>query len=58
MRKNPSLVSGLEGWEKVGGTSVWKARGGYGSQGDNAARENSTRERIWFSPYCLWVTLF
>jgi len=31
----------------------WKARGGYGSQGDNAARENSKKERIWFSPYCL-----
>jgi DNA adenine methylase len=31
----------------------WKARGGYGSQGDNAARDNSERERIWFSPNCL-----
>jgi DNA adenine methylase len=38
-----------EGWECI----PWKARGGYGSQGDNSARENSTRERIWFSPHCL-----
>jgi DNA adenine methylase len=32
---------------------AWKAHGGYGSQGENAARENSGRERIWFSPHCL-----
>ena len=32
---------------------AWKARGGYGSQGENAARENAGRERIWFSPHCL-----
>lgn len=31
----------------------WKAAGGYGSQGDNAARNNAHRERIWFSPHCL-----
>ncbi len=31
----------------------WKARGGYGSQGTGAGRENSNRERIWFSPHCL-----
>jgi hypothetical protein len=36
-------------WEVV----EWKAKGGYGSQGDNAARVNSGRERIWFSPHCL-----
>jgi hypothetical protein len=36
-------------WEEVG----WKARGGYGSQGDNQARENAKKETIWFSPYCL-----
>jgi DNA adenine methylase len=41
-------------WECI----PWKARGGYGSQGDNAARKNSTRERIWFSPYCLRNSLF
>ncbi len=32
---------------------AWKARGGYGSQGDGAGRENSARERIWFSPHCV-----
>lgn len=31
----------------------WKARGGYGSQGESNGRENCTRERIWFSPHCL-----
>lgn len=30
----------------------WKARGGYGSQGEGAGRSNSGRERIWFSPHC------
>lgn len=35
----------------------WKARGGYGSQGsgETNGRENSTRERIWFSPHCIPV---
>lgn len=32
---------------------AWKARGGYGSQGNGAGRENCSRERIWFSPNCL-----
>ena len=32
---------------------AWKAHGGYGSQGNTRGRENSTRERIWFSPACL-----
>ena len=36
-------------WECV----AWKAQGGYGSLGDNRALENSGKERIWFSPYCL-----
>ena len=35
----------------------WKARGGYGSQGNQSGREdvndNAKRERIWFSPHCL-----
>jgi hypothetical protein len=43
-----------ESWECV----WWKAAGGYGSQGDGAGRENSKRERIWFSPACLKTTLF
>lgn len=38
-----------ESWECV----PWKARGGYGSQADGRGRENSARERIWFSPHCL-----
>ena len=31
----------------------WKAKGGYGVQSDKQGRENSHRERIWFSPHCL-----
>jgi len=31
----------------------WKARGGYGSQGNGTGRENAGRERVWFSPACL-----
>ena len=38
-----------ESWECV----EWKARGGYGSQGDGRGRENADRERVWFSPACL-----
>jgi DNA adenine methylase len=43
-------------WECV----PWKARGGYGSQGDENGngRANAARERIWFSPHCLKTTLF
>jgi site-specific DNA-adenine methylase len=33
----------------------WKARGGYGSQGDETGRANAARERIWFSPHCIPV---
>ena len=36
-------------WECV----AWKAQGGFGSQGNTTGRENSHRERIWFSPHCL-----
>jgi hypothetical protein len=44
-----------ETWEAV----RWKARGGYGSQGSGTGRENSAREVIYFSPYCLKLpTLF
>ena len=33
---------------------AWKASGGYGNQGDvTKGRENSARERIWFSKFCL-----
>lgn len=32
---------------------AWKSKGGYGSQSDKQGRENSARERIWFSQHCL-----
>ena len=37
------------GWRSVS----WKARGGYGSQGEGRGRENAKRERLWLSPHCL-----
>lgn len=38
------------GWDCV----AWKAPGGYGNQGTGTkGRDNSRRERIWFSPHCL-----
>lgn len=58
---NPELriaLCGYEGehempdsWECV----RWKANGGFGNQRseDTRGRLNATRERIWFSPYCL-----
>jgi hypothetical protein len=56
---NPELriaLCGYEGehampetWECL----AWKARGGYGSQGNGSGRENAGRERVWFSPHCL-----
>jgi hypothetical protein len=30
----------------------WKAKGGYGNQGQGRGRENAKREVIWFSPHC------
>ncbi len=38
-----------DSWECI----EWKARGGYGSQGNGSGRDNADRERIWFSPHCL-----
>jgi DNA adenine methylase len=38
-----------DSWECV----AWKATGGYGSQSDGQGRDNSSRERIWFSPACI-----
>ena len=59
IERNPMLriaLCGYDGehemprtWECV----PWKARGGYGSQGDGRGRENAARERVWFSPNCL-----
>jgi site-specific DNA-adenine methylase len=37
------------GWH----VKAWKARGGYGSQGEDRGRDNSARERLWLSPHCL-----
>jgi len=39
----------LDGWDCVS----WKALGGYGSQSQGRGRDNSAKERIWFSPHCL-----
>ena len=38
-----------EGWTCM----KWKARGGYGSQGETRGRENASKERIWFSRHCI-----
>ncbi|MDO8615309.1 MAG: DNA adenine methylase [Dehalococcoidia bacterium] len=38
-------------WERL----RWKAKGGYGSQGEGRGRENAGRECIWFTPHCLKV---
>lgn len=38
------------GWR----AEAWKAMGGYGLQCDGEGRENRRRERIWFSPHCLY----
>ena len=40
-----------KGWSIV----PWKARGGYGSQGEGRGRENASRERLWLSPHCMGV---
>ena len=37
------------GWRAV----RWKARGGYGSQGEARGRENCARETLWLSPHCV-----
>ena len=42
-----------DSWDSV----AWKARGGYGSQGNGQGRANAGRERIWFSPHCLPVAV-
>jgi len=66
---NPNLRIALCGYDtehdtlkKAGWREYkWTARGGYGVQGENAAKENKYRERIWFSPACNWedqLTLF
>jgi DNA adenine methylase len=39
------------GWR----VKAWKARGGYGSQGDGQGRDNAARERLWLSSACIGV---
>jgi hypothetical protein len=48
-------LCGYEGEHEMPGWSAvrWKAKGGYGSQGDGRGRENASREVVWFSPRCL-----
>jgi hypothetical protein len=43
-----------DNWRRV----AWKAKGGYGSQGEGRGRDNASRERLWFSPHCLSASLF
>ena len=44
-----------DGWRVV----AWKAKGGYGSQGEGTGRDNADRERMWCSPHCVFErTLF
>jgi hypothetical protein len=41
-----------KGWRVM----PWKARGGYGSQGEGRGRDNASRERLWMSPNCIGAT--
>ena len=43
---------GDKGWRVM----PWKARGGYGSQGEGRGRDNASRERLWMSPNCIGAT--
>lgn len=60
---NPALRIVLAGYdgehnelESMGWRAVaWKARGGYGSQGEGRGRANASRERLWLSPHCMGV---
>jgi site-specific DNA-adenine methylase len=42
-----------DGWR----TYRWKAHGGYGVRSMGRGRDNSSRETIWFSPYCVGESL-
>lgn len=35
---------------------AWKANGGFANLGEGRGKDNSTKERIWFSPHCLSIT--
>lgn len=43
-----------DSWECI----AWKAPGGYANRGETRGRANAGRERIWFSPNCLRLSLF
>ena len=48
------VLAGYDGEHAMPGdwrVVAWKARGGYGNQGDGNI--NATRERLWLSPHCL-----
>ena len=51
------VLCGYEGEHEMPGWSEvqWKAKGGYGNQGEGQGRDNAARERLWFSPHCLPV---
>jgi len=50
-------LAGYEGEHEMPGWTAlpWKARGGFGSQGEGRGRENAAREVLWFNPHCLRV---
>ena len=58
---NPELRIVLAGYDGEHDTledagwrvKAWKAHGGYGLQGEDRGRDNSSRERLWLSPHCL-----
>lgn len=57
---NPKLRIALFGYEDEHGEVMpdtweilaWKAQGGYSNQ-NGTPNDNKTKERVWFSPYCL-----
>lgn len=55
-------LAGYEGEYDLPGWSVvhWSTSGGYSGQGDGSqrAKTNVNRERVWFSPHCLGVSLW
>lgn len=40
-------------WHEYG----WKANGGMANLGDGHGKDNASKEKIWFSPYCLPLTV-
>lgn len=40
-----------ESWQ----TYAWKTNGGFGNMGNDRGKDNSSKERIWFSPHCLEI---